>query len=603
MGTMADLHRRNKLREDNADVQWRITTARRWIFEDGTPLTSVWLKHTLGPLSLTPTRNAFSTQLADKGFNFYSLYAPDQMHEFELGVWKSALMHLVRLLHAFGGDKVQTFNEQFRRIPTFGRSTIRRFVNNMADLKKMAAHDFEDSLRCAPPVFDGLPPEDEDNKIILDLLFDYGCWHALSKLRLQTDDTNGLLNAVTVESGVSVHKFKRVTCARYVTYELPKESAARGRRTAVLASQGKGKGSAGGRKVKEFSTTTYKYHAIWDYASTIPMFRPSDVWSTLYGELEHKVVKGFYARTNKNDHAGQIARHVHLQGKLNRLASRVHDSHEARKSRARPRDHRKKHRSPEHAGNPADQYAIAESQRHYDNLIEFVHEHQNDPVYESFISRLRAHILSRMEGFEFDGVDPEYGRDQCDGVNFVSNRIYHHHTLRVNYTTYDMQRPQDVTNPNSHPDIMVLAHEDNDIEDPHPFIPFHTGGTFGFLDPFLVIRSSHMCPIFRHGYTDELLGKSGARDGQNHYEKEEHHNEDYRYYLVNMFVNHDMFMRYLGGGAGHMGVGTKIAVAFDNEDFEWQDVDSEIEELPDDDDNAVVMSSEEDVARLACGNG
>ncbi|KAI1790639.1 hypothetical protein LXA43DRAFT_890662 [Ganoderma leucocontextum] len=439
MGTMADFHRRNKLREDNADVQWRIKTARRWIFKDGTPLTSVWLKRTLGPLSLTPTRNAFSTQLADKGFNFYSLYAPDLMHEFELGVWKSTLIQLIRLLHAFGGDKVQAFNERFRRILTFGRSTIRRFVNNMADLKKMAARDFEDSLQqCAPPVFDGLPPEDEDNETVQDLLFDYGCWHALAKLRLQTDDTNAVINVATVLTGASVRKFKRTMCARYITYELPKESAARGRRTAALASQGKGKGSTGGRKIKDFNTITYKYHSMWDYASTIPVFGPSDVWSTLYGELEHKVVKGFYARTNKNDHAGQIARHVHLQGKLNHLASRVHEAHRARRSRARPRAHRKKHHSPERAGNPADRYFIAESQRQYDDIIEFVHARRDDPAYESFISRLRAHILSRMEGVDFDGVDPEYGRDRRDGVNFISNRIYHHHTLRINYTTYDM---------------------------------------------------------------------------------------------------------------------------------------------------------------------
>ncbi|KAI1790636.1 hypothetical protein LXA43DRAFT_1061945 [Ganoderma leucocontextum] len=63
-----------------------------------------------------------------------------------------------------------------------------------------------------------------------------------------------------------------------------------------------------------------------------------------------------------------------------------------------------------------------------------------------------------------------------------------------------------------------------------------------------------------------------------------------------------MFMRYLGGGIGHIEVGAKIAVAFDDEDFEWEDVDLEIEEPPEDDNDAAVVSSEEDVVHLARGN-
>ena len=101
---------------------------------------------------------------AEKGLNFYSLFVPDLLHEFELGVWKSTLTHLIRILHAAGGDKVQEFNRRYvqftghtyipkllahryRAMPTFGRDTIRRFVSNMADLKKMAGRDFEDSLQ------------------------------------------------------------------------------------------------------------------------------------------------------------------------------------------------------------------------------------------------------------------------------------------------------------------------------------------------------------------------------------------------------------------------------------------------------------------------
>lgn len=40
------------------------------------------------------------------------MFVPDLLHEFELGVWKGTLAHLVCLLYAFGGDKIQLFNER-----------------------------------------------------------------------------------------------------------------------------------------------------------------------------------------------------------------------------------------------------------------------------------------------------------------------------------------------------------------------------------------------------------------------------------------------------------------------------------------------------------
>lgn len=56
MGTTADLYRRNKTREDNDDIVHRITLARKWIFEEGMPLTNKYLDRILGDLSLTPSR-------------------------------------------------------------------------------------------------------------------------------------------------------------------------------------------------------------------------------------------------------------------------------------------------------------------------------------------------------------------------------------------------------------------------------------------------------------------------------------------------------------------------------------------------------------------
>ncbi|KAI1785497.1 hypothetical protein LXA43DRAFT_899769 [Ganoderma leucocontextum] len=114
---LVDYHRRRKVRIDDLDVRFRIKVARRWLFGKRLSLHSVYFKPSLDSLSLTPTResslrNAFSDRLAEEGFNFYSTFVPDMLHEFELGVWEGTLMPLIRLLYAFRGNKVQVFNER-----------------------------------------------------------------------------------------------------------------------------------------------------------------------------------------------------------------------------------------------------------------------------------------------------------------------------------------------------------------------------------------------------------------------------------------------------------------------------------------------------------
>lgn len=37
--------------------------------------------------------------------------------------------------------------DSFRSVPSFGKDTIRRFVNNISDLKQLAARDYEDLLQ------------------------------------------------------------------------------------------------------------------------------------------------------------------------------------------------------------------------------------------------------------------------------------------------------------------------------------------------------------------------------------------------------------------------------------------------------------------------
>ncbi|KAI0078258.1 hypothetical protein K474DRAFT_952383 [Panus rudis PR-1116 ss-1] len=178
-------------------------------------------------------------------------------------------------------------------------------------------------------------------------------------------------------------------------------------------------------------------------------------------------------------------------------------------------------------------------------------------------------------------------------IHFESDRLYQHKVLRINYTTYDMRRAQDSINPRTHPFIMLYSPDptskhpywyaqvihifhahvkrsrDKDytrmdflrvrwfgVDTSSPggfdtqrlhslgFISSAADGPFGFIDPKHVIRASHLIPHFSRGRTQELLGPSSIR-------KPDDQDEDWDGYYVNMHVDRDMFMRYLGGGVGH----------------------------------------------------
>ena len=172
-------------------------------------------------------------------------------------------------------------------------------------MKKLAGRDFEDILqvcdvfvfcshlinpcrfgaKCIIPVFEGLLPPPHNN-IVLDVLFKLASWHAFAKLRIHTDITLDMFQATTESLTASIRHFLRTTCEAYVTQELPKEAAARGRRKAALASKGSSGGSvasgkaSAGPKVKKLSFKTYKYHALADYPNTIRQFGTTDNYNT-----------------------------------------------------------------------------------------------------------------------------------------------------------------------------------------------------------------------------------------------------------------------------------------------------------------------------------
>ena len=178
------------------------------------------------------------------------------------------------------------------------------------------------SFQCAIPVFDGLL-NDKDHATVLDLLFELATWHALAKLCLHTDSTLWYLEGSTTQLGQALWKFASTTCEKFNTQNLPSEDAACGwckaatksKKWATTASaKSKSKGKAKNTKKKkpplkcrEFNLSSYKPHALADYAKTIWLLGMTDGYSTqtvhlhlffsfllylliispLQGELEH----------------------------------------------------------------------------------------------------------------------------------------------------------------------------------------------------------------------------------------------------------------------------------------------------------------------------
>ncbi|KIY61564.1 hypothetical protein CYLTODRAFT_362701, partial [Cylindrobasidium torrendii FP15055 ss-10] len=185
--------------------------------------------------------------------------------------------------------------------------------------------------------------------------------------------------------------------------------------------------------------------------------------------------------------------------------------------------------------------------------------------------------------------------------------LYEHHIMRVHYTTYDIQRDYDTINPRSHPFVMLNSPDNNAhpywyaqvlgiyhanviqyLDESHSEYAQHsvqflyvrwlgdepnwTSGrrvarlpkvgfvdesdpyAFGFLDPNLILRGSHLIPSFVDGRTDTLLAHSGptlARPEGIDSDIAPMDGKDWTNYYVGIFVDRDMVMRYFGAGIGH----------------------------------------------------
>ncbi|THU99539.1 hypothetical protein K435DRAFT_794881 [Dendrothele bispora CBS 962.96] len=431
----------------------------------------------LQPLSYIPTINTFSNRFYKFGTNFFLMFVPDVLHEIEL---------------------VQELDARYRQVPSYGR-----------------ARDFEDMLQISIPVFEGLVPD--HNKQILGLLFDLCTFIVLPNFAfilraLFTCLMNGQQSLV------------------YNTKEIPKETAARGRRNAQKSSAEKSKGK---RKAvdtepahKSFNLSTYKIHALGHYVQFIHLYGTTDNYTTQIGELEHRRVKRFYARTNRTF---KFVRQVTALERRKRIieSAKLHRQKLSSTSRVAS-----KHSDQLTVISPKLHYKISEDTSVWTKPYILMNENPRDPAVQDFYLKLREHLYSRLSG-KTENITIE----ERDLIRLKHDRIYSHKVLRINYTTYDMRRSQDCINPRTHADVMVHS------SDPE----FHIECAFGFIDPNDVVRAVHLIPAFHFGKTKSFMGPSnlGRRQSDNH--------EDWAKYYVSVFSDRDMFARFVPGfGIGHV---------------------------------------------------
>ncbi|KAL0572685.1 hypothetical protein V5O48_009275 [Marasmius crinis-equi] len=579
-------------------------------------------------------KNIFSECLSSFGFDFYRMFVPDILHEVELGIWKAILTHLLCILVVCSGDTIQQLNSHYCQVPSFGQDTIQKFLRNVSAMKQLAAWDFEDLLQCFMPVFDGLVPE--YNNIVLDLLWDLSVWQAYAKLRLHTTTSLDDMDNATTVLGHTLRKFKNTACSAFVTKDVPKETAACGQQTVnQVKKSGASAGPKSGNKRKRgdrgfrafkakfFNMCTFKIHTLGHYVCQIWRFGTTDDYTTQVGELEHRQVKRFYVRTNKSNFVRQVAKHERRQSLLLRVRNRVKKFFQKTQAPVVAPVPKAADQT------PATRTTISENRKDWVDIFKWTRQHEDngDPAVENFIPNLKQHVLGKV----LNRRDQEFSDEECAKVTIVSNRLYRHKTLDIDYTSYDMRQCHDSINVCTHADVMVLGNDSH--PDPHPYwytriigifhvdvnyrkqtfsfpflwvrwfgldpqpsakclplVGFVDGpGVFGFLDPSYVLRAAHLIPAFVYGRSDGILGPSIARQPVER-------DLDWVRFYVGIFVDRDMFTRYFPGIA----VGHHHILAPKHEDP--QESSSDEEGAGVDSEDAPIVPANINIANVEAGN-
>ncbi|KAJ7707073.1 hypothetical protein B0H16DRAFT_1345505, partial [Mycena metata] len=258
-------------------------------------------------------------------------------------------------------------------------------------------------------------------------------------------------------------------------------------------------------------------------------------------EQEHKEVKAFYQRTNKNDAVGQITQLERREAALQKLtrqkneAARIPPIATVEEPAPETSGQKRKRGSQTPAKEilptvdfveseslpytpPEVHFHISMSRNFHCNIPMWLNDHAGDPAVADFLPKLREHLLSRVLHPTWSGNGREYTPEERAKLLIVNNRLYRHKVLRINYTSYDLRRGQDSMNPRTHADIMMLAPEDSADAD-HTFTYARVIGVF-HVDvihnvvgasptavpiPFLWVRNFRLDRSFKGGFRKRRL--------------------------------------------------------------------------------------------------
>ena len=114
------------------------------------------------------------------------------------------------------------------------------------------------------------------------LLFELATWHALAKLRMHTETTLNFMDTSTTRLGQQLRRFVSQTCTAFVTWDLPQEEAARGRRKAAMAAKDPNKPPPKRNPPKQWylNLSTFKLHSLGDYVNSIWLYGTTDNFTT-----------------------------------------------------------------------------------------------------------------------------------------------------------------------------------------------------------------------------------------------------------------------------------------------------------------------------------
>ncbi|EUC58469.1 hypothetical protein RSOL_256740 [Rhizoctonia solani AG-3 Rhs1AP] len=413
MGLPSDVRRRQELkRVDTKERNDLVREARSIIYNEGRAITSKRVEQLLKPHSYVPTENAFSRRLRPLGFDIFQSLTVDFLHEVELGVWKSVFQHILRILESTDSRSLAIFNERFRLIPPFGDGTIRPFTEDVSNMSRPAARNYEDILQCIIPAIEGLLPSSIEGQVTT-LLYVLAQWHGLAKLRRHTSVTINVLRCTTTRLGHELREFHRRTSELEV-YETTREHTARQQRArkkakprAALTADSNAMDadpSSGeiGRRRKYFSLDTVKFHVVGDYPESIECFGTMDSFSTQTGELLHRSDKTRFTRTNGRDYLVQMNKIQRIEARLSNIQADLEKIEHNLPSQSKPHPTTAStlaHEDLQTTDAGRSPYQIAVSQK---NPIVLPLWLASDPALKNFLPRLKSHLLARIRNERYE---------------------------------------------------------------------------------------------------------------------------------------------------------------------------------------------------------